>query len=381
MISDFEMRISDCNNRTEAKHGLRSDFGDRAKGMSKKSSDQFLSHFSIDLKSALRNLKSAIVTGAMLLALCFSVEAQQPKKVSRIGYLAPGDAASDSARSKGIRLALRERGYIEGQNVATEYRYTEGKRDRAPEFAAELVHLKVDIILVTGGITNIRAAKNATKTIPIVMIGASADPVEAGIVDSLARPGGNITGITNLITELGGKRLELFKEAVPKVVRIAFLYEPTSPNQVLELKEVQTAGGPLGLTIQPWEVRAAEDFDRFFAAMGKKRPDGLHVTSGPQMRTNRNRIVGFALKSRLPSMWDNRDFVDSGGLMSYGADIVDSYRRVATYVDKILKGAKPANLPVEQPTKFELVINQKTAKQIGLTIPANLLLRADRVIR
>jgi putative tryptophan/tyrosine transport system substrate-binding protein len=334
-------------------------------------------------KSKIQNPKWAwIVAIGVALAMGGALaQAQQPKKVPRIGYLAPGDAASDSARAEGIRLALRERGYIEGQNIATEYRYTEEKRDQAPELAAELVRLKVDIIVVTGGITNIRAAKNATKTIPIVMIGASADPVEAGIIDSLARPGGNVTGITNLITELGGKRLELFKEAVPKVVRIAFLYEPTSPNQVLELKEVQTAARPLGLTIQPWEVRAAEDFDRVFAAMGKQRPDGLHVTSGPRMRTNRTRIVGFALKSRSPSMWDNREFVDSGGLMSYGADLADSYRRVATYVDKILKGAKPGDLPVEQPTKFELVINLKTAKQIGVTIPQSMLYRADKVIK
>jgi putative ABC transport system substrate-binding protein len=318
---------------------------------------------------------------SMLLALPVSARAQQPKKVPRIGYLAPGDAASDSARAKAIRLALRERGYIEGQNIATEYRYTEEKRDRAPELAAELVRLKVGIILVTGGITNIRAAKNATKTIPIVMIGASADPVEAGIVDSLAHPGGNITGTTNLITELGGKRLELFKEAVPKVVRIAFLYEPTSPNQVLELKEVQTAARALKLTIQPWEVRAAEDFDRVFAAMGKKRPDGLYVTSGPRMRTNRNRIVGFALKSRLPSLWDNREFVEAGGLMSYGADLAESYRRAAYFVDRILKGTPPSELPVEQPMRFELVVNLKTAKQIGVTIDPNLLARAQIVIR
>jgi putative ABC transport system substrate-binding protein len=219
----------------------------------------------------------------------------------------------------------------------------------------------------------IRAAKNATKTIPIVMLGAGADPVEAGIIDSLARPGGNVTGLTSLTGELGGKRLELFKEAVPKLARVAVLYDPGSPNHVLELKEVQTAARPLGLTVRSWEVRAADGFEKVFAALSKERPDGLYVPPGPLHTTNRNRIVDFTLKSRLPSMWGNREFVDSGGLMSYGADLADSYRRVAYYVDRILKGAKPADLPVEQPTKFELVINLKTANQIGLTIPQSLL--------
>jgi putative ABC transport system substrate-binding protein len=317
----------------------------------------------------------------VLLALGVIAEAQQPKKVARLGYLAPGDAAGDSIRSEAIRLALRERGYIEGQNIATEYRYAEGKVESAPNLAAELVRLKVDIILVTRGIPVIRAAKNATKTIPIVMLGAGADPVEAGIVESLARPGGNVTGLARLTGELGGKRLELLKEAVPKLARVAVFYDPGSPNHVLELKEVQTAARPLGLTVRSWEVRAADGFEKVFAALSKERPDGLYVPSGPLMTTNRNRIVDFALKSRLPSMWGNREFVDSGGLMSYGADQADSYKRVAYYVDKILKGAKPADLPVEQPTKFELVINLKTAKQIGLTIPQSVLYRANKVIK
>ena len=229
----------------------------------------------------------------------------------------------------------------------------------------------------------IRAAKNATKTIPIVMMGAGTDPVEAGLVESLARPGGNVTGITNLVRELGGKRLELFKEAVPKLARVAVLYDPAIPANVLEVKEVlPVAARALGLTIQSWEVRAADDFDRVFAALNKERPDGLYVTGGgPLMVANRKRIAGFALKSRLPSMYSDRESVDAGGLMSYGADLADSYRRVAYYVDKILKGAKPADLPVEQPTKFELVINLKTAKQIGLTIPQKVLARADKVIK
>jgi ABC-type uncharacterized transport system substrate-binding protein len=288
----------------------------------------------------------------------------------------------ESTRAEAIRLALRERGYIEGQNIAIEYRYAEGKRDRLPELAAELVRLEVDIVVVAGGPTPIRAARNATKTIPIVMVGAGTDPVEAGLVESLARPGGNVTGITNLITELGGKRLELFKEAVPKVARVAVLYDAANPANVLEVKKVlPVAARALGLSIQPWEVRGTDDFDRVFAALSKQRPNGLYVPGGPLTNANQKWIVGFALKSRLPSVYNRREEIEAGGLMSYGADLADSYRRVAYYVDKILKGAKPADLPVEQPTKFELVINLKTAKQIGVTIPQSLLYRADKVIK
>jgi putative ABC transport system substrate-binding protein len=244
------------------------------------------------------------------------------------------------------------------------------------------VRLKVDIIVVAGGNRINLAAKNATKTIPIVMVGAAIDPVEAGLVESLARPGGNVTGITNLTRELGGKRLELLKEAVPKLARLAVLYEPTAPGQGLDVKEVlSVAARALRLTLQPWEVRDADGLDKVFAAMGKQRPDGLFVSSSRLMSDNQKRIVGFALKSRLPSTYGTREAVDAGGLMYYGADVRDSYRRVAYYVDKILKGAKPADLPVEQPTKFELVINLKTAKQIGVTIPQRVLGRADKVIR
>ena len=325
---------------------------------------------------------SSILIAVTLLTAVVIAEAQQPKKVPRIGYLLAGDPTSESARFE-VRLALRERGYIEGQNIAIEYRYAEGKVDRAPELAAELVRLKVDIILVTGGPSGIRAAKNATKTIPIVMMGLSADPVERGLVESLARPGGNVTGITTLSRELGGKRLELLKEAVPKLARVAVLYDPAVTGSVREMKEdLPVAARALGLIIQPWEVRSAVDFDRVFAALKKERPDGLYVPSGGSLaRDNRKRIVGFALKSRLASMYGNRDAVDAGGLMSYGADLADSYRRIAYFVDRILKGAKPADLPVEQPTKFELVINLKTAKQIGLTIPPEVLARASRLIK
>jgi len=326
--------------------------------------------------------KITLALCALLFAHSFPGQAQHPKKVPLIGYLSIGDPATESTRSEAIRLALRELGYIEGQNIATEYRYAEGKFDRAPELAAELVRLKVDIIVV-GGPIPIRAAKNATKTIPIVMVGLGPDPVEAGLVESLARPGGNVTGLTNLGPELGGKRLELFKEAVPKLARAAVLYDPTIPASVRELKDVLPAAArALGLTVRFWEVRAADDFDRVFSTISKWRPDGLYVlASGPLMSANRKRIVGFVLKSRLPSMYNNKESVDAGGLMSYGADLGDSYRRVAYYVDRVLKGAKPADLPVEQPTKFELVINLKTAKQIGVTIVPEVLARASKVIR
>jgi putative ABC transport system substrate-binding protein len=340
---------------------------------------------SVNLKSKIQNRK---LVGLSIIAFVLVVggavaQAQQPKKVPRIGYLTSRASASDSTRSDAIRLALRELGYVEGQDIAIEYRYADGKLDRLPELAAELVRLKVDIIVVAGGDPEVRVAKNATKTIPIIMVGAGRDPVRAGLVESLARPGGNVTGITLLSRELGGKRLELLKEAVPKVARVAVLYDPTIPGTTREVKEdLPVAARALGLTIQPWEVRAADSFERVFAALNKERPDGLYVPGGGELiGANGKRIAGFALKSRLPSMYGNREYVNAGGLISYGADQADSYRLIAVYVDKILKGSKPADLPVEQPTKFELVINLKTAKQIGLTIPPNVLARADRVIK
>jgi putative ABC transport system substrate-binding protein len=278
-------------------------------------------------------------------------------------------------------LALRERGYIEGQNIAIEYQYVEGKRNRHAELAAELVRLNVDIIVVAGA-SVIRAAMNATNTIPIVMLGGGANPVEAGFVESLARPRGNVTGIATLSVELGGKRLELLKEAVPKLARVAVLYDPAASGGVVEVKEeLPVAARALRLTLQPWEVRDADGFERVFAGMGKQRPDGLYVPVGLLMRAHQKRIVGFALKSRLPSTYGRIEAVEAGGLMYYGADQSESYRRVAYFVDRILKGAKPADLPVEQPKKFEFVINLKTAKQIGLTIPQWTLMKADKVIK
>ena len=324
-----------------------------------------------------------IALSAMLFALCVSANAQQPKKVPRIGYLASYDPATESTRAEAIRQALRELGYIEGQNIAIEYRYAEGNFDRLPGLAAELARLKVDIIVAAGANRTIQAAKNATKTIPIIMAGLGSDPVEAGFVESLARPGGNVTGLTNLGVELGGKRLELLKQAVPNLARVAVLYNSNVRARVLDVKEVlRVAARALRLTLQPWEVRTADDFERIFAALSKQRPDGLYVLpGGTLMFANQKRIIGLALKSRLPSIYGNREAVDAGGLMYYGADFADSYRRVVYYVDRILKGAKPSDLPVEQPTKFELVINLKTAKQIGVTIPPEVLARANRLIK
>ena len=253
-----------------------------------------------------------LALSATLLALCFTAEAQEPKKVARIGYLVGGDPISESVRAEGIRLALREIGYIEGQNIVTEYRYAEGKLDRFSDLAAELVRLKVNIIVVAAGGRYVQAVKNATTTIPIVMVGVGSDPVEAGFVESLARPGGNVTGFTLLSRELGGKRLELLKEAVPKVARVAVLYEPV-PASALELKEIQDGARALKLTIQPWEVRAADGFEKVFAALSKERPDGLYVPGSPLTRDNRKRIAGFALKSRVPAVFGTRAAVDGGG--------------------------------------------------------------------
>ena len=322
-----------------------------------------------------------LVLSAFLFALCVGADAQQLKKMPRIGYLSAYDAASESGRAEGVRLALRELGYIEGQNIAIEYRYAELKRDRYPELAAELVRLKVDIIVVAGGFIPIQAVKNATKTIPIVMSGGGGDPVKLGLVESLARPGGNVTGITTLVTDLGGKRLELLKESVPKLTRVGILYDPAVPIARQLKNDLPVEARALGLTIQLWEIRTAEDFERVFAALNKERPDGLYASPSLAIAANGKRIADFALKKRLPSMYSEREAVDAGGLMYYGADLTASYRRVASYVDRILKGANPADLPIEQPTKFEFIINLRTAKQISLTIPPNVLARADRVIR
>ena len=275
---------------------------------------------------------------------------------------------------------MRDLGYLEGKNVIIEYRYAEGKLDRFSDFAAELVRSKVDII-VTGNTPGVRAAKNATQTIPIVMAHVGSDPVEAGLVGSLARPGGNVTGLTSLAVETIGKRLELFKEAVPKLARVAILYDPDDRVGLLQRKEAENAAHLLGLTVQSWGVRGVDGFEKVFAAMGKERPDGLFVAGGTLLFDHEKQIVDLAFRSRLPSAYNRREGVDVGGLLSYGPSRADMYRRAAIYVDKILKGAKPADLPVEQPTKFEFVINLKTAKALGLTIPRSVLSLADEVIQ
>jgi putative ABC transport system substrate-binding protein len=307
-----------------------------------------------------------------------SLEAQQPAKAPRIGYMHNG--SKSDASDEAFRQGLRDFGYIDGKNVVVESRYPEGKLDRLPDIVAELIRLKVDI-LVAGGEPGVRAAKNGTKTIPIVMVGVGPDPVELGLVKSLARPGGNITGLTLIAVEIAGKRLELFKEAVPKLARVDVVYDPAARGNVQEAQEVHSAGRPLGLTSESWEVRGTADFERVFAALTKARPDGLYVPGGALMNAHRKLIADFALKSRMPSVYVRRESVDAGGLMSYGVDPVNHFRRAAYFVDKILKGSKPAELPVERPTKFEFAINLKTAKQIGLTIPQSILFRADKVIK
>jgi ABC-type uncharacterized transport system substrate-binding protein len=317
-----------------------------------------------------------------LLTTGFPAHAQQSQKIPRIGFITNYDAVTESVRMEAIRRALRELGYVEGRDIAFEFQQEDTTQDRSVEQAGILVRLKVDLILV-GGDLGIRAAMNATKTIPIIMTGRGSDPVKAGFIESLARPGSNVTGLTSLNRELGGKRLELFKEAIPKLAHVAALYDSTLPGTTREIKEdFPVVARALGLTIQPRAIPDANSFAQVFAAVNKERPHGLYVSlAGTLMRANENRIAGFALKSRLPSIYDNPSAISAGGLMSYGPDRADSYRRVAYFVDRILKGAKPADLPVEQPTKFEFVINLKTAKQIGVTIPPNLLARATKIIR
>ena len=318
-------------------------------------------------------------TGVVLLATPLVAEAQQAAKVPRIGYLSPLSPSSDSIRIEAFRQGLRDLGYVEGQNIAIEYRYAEGKFDRLPDLAAELVRLKVDVI-VASSTPGTLAAKNATSTIPIVMT-ASADPVPTGLISSLARPGGNITGLSLLSGELCGKRLDLLKEVVPKLSRVAVLLDPANPASLLQLRETEAAAKVLGVQLQPLEVRGPNpDFEKAFQATTRGRAGALITPDDAVILFYRTRIVDFAAKNRLPAMYGFRELVDAGGLMSYTANRSHLFQRAATYVDKILKGAKPGDLPVEQPTKFELVINLKTAKALGLTIPPSVLRLADEVI-
>ena len=308
-------------------------------------------------------------------------EAQQAKKVPRIGLVSgTGDANNPGPRVEGFRQGLRDLGYIEGKNILVEYRYIEGNLDRIPNFVAELVQLKLDI-LVLGGPAMIRAAKQATKTIPIVMVTPD-DPVATGIIDSLARPGGNITGLTYLGRELSGKRLELLKEAVPRISPVGVLWDANAPSPIIGFKEYEATARALKIPLQSLEVRGPNpDLDGAFQAAAKRRVRGLITITNPVLRRYQKQIADLAIKNRLPSMYETSESVEAGGLMSYAASDVDQYRRAAVFVDKILKGRKPADLPVEQPMKFEFVINLKTANQIGLTIPQWTLMKANRVIR
>ena len=317
---------------------------------------------------------------AMLFALSVNVDAQQPKKIAKIGLLAPSTPAAAAHLVEAFRQGLRELGYVEGKTFVLELRYGEARAERISELGRELVGLKVDVI-VTGTDVAIAAVKRETQTIPIVM-GNSSDPVGTGFVASLARPGGNVTGVSSISPELSGKRLELLREVVPGLSRVAFLWNPDVRGAVLDYKETEGAASSLGLQLQSVEVSRAEDLDRVFSAVTKERAQALMMpAANPVGFANRGQIASFAQKNRLPSMYAQKEYVDAGGLMSYGPSTIDLWRRAATYVDKILKGTKPADLPVEQPKKFELVINLKTAKEIGLTVPPNVLARADTVIR
>jgi putative ABC transport system substrate-binding protein len=321
----------------------------------------------------------SIPVTVMLLCVALIAGAQEPKKVPRIGYLIATSPSVIAARIEAFRQGLRELGYVEEKNIVIDYRYAEGKLDRLPALAAELVRLKIDVI-VTAGPTDTRAAKKATSAIPIVMTW-DYDPVASGFVTSLARPGGNITGLSMLAPELSGKQLELLKETVPKVSRVAVLVPSTQPGYAQVLKEMDLAAGALKMKLQYLDVLSLKDIESAFQAAGNGRAGAVLVLQSPVTGSHRKQLADLAVKSRLPTIYPRSDFVEDGGLMSYGTSFVDLSRRSATYVDKILKGAKPADLPVEQPIKFELVINLKAAKQIGLTIPPNVLVRADRVIR
>jgi putative ABC transport system substrate-binding protein len=317
----------------------------------------------------------------MLFALCAQALAQQANTIPRVGHLSgTGDAKNPEVSVRAFRQGLREVGYIEGKNILVEYRYAEGKSDRAPALVAELLQLGVDV-LVASFLPGIRAAKQATKTIPIVFV-TGVDPVAAGIVASLARPGGNITGLTTLARDLSGKRLELLTEAVPNISRVGVLWDANAEAPTMSFKEYETAARVLKIPLQSLALRGPNlGLEAAFQTAAKDRVNALIAISNPVLSRNAKRITDLAIRNRLPSMYERSPYVETGGLTSYSSNVFESHRRAANYVDRILKGAKPADLPVERPTKFEFVINLKTAKQIGLTIPPNVLARADRVIR
>jgi putative ABC transport system substrate-binding protein len=324
-----------------------------------------------------RGFVLVVAVTLLLLAAPLAAEAQPAGKAPRVGFLFYG-SAGPSPEVEAFRQGLRELGYIEGQNISIEYRFARGRVERLPELAAELVRLRPDVI-VTPGTPGSMAAKQATSTIPVVFAGV-ADAVGAGLVANFARPGGNVTGLTSISAQLGGKRLELLKAVAPKASRVAVLYNPGDRSNVLVLKELQEAAPALGLILQPLEVRGPGEFKGAFVAMSRERAHALVGAAGVLTTEHRKAVVDLAARSRIPAMWGERQFVEAGGLMSYAVNFYDQIRLAATYVDKILKGAKPAELPVEQPTTYELAINLKTAKALGLTIPSSVLLRADRVI-
>jgi putative tryptophan/tyrosine transport system substrate-binding protein len=305
--------------------------------------------------------------------------AQQPVRIHRIGILSTNSGSVFSARVEAFRQRLREHGYVEGKNIVIEYRYADGKRERLPDLAAELARLKVDVIVTTGAVP-VLAAKKASPTIPIVFA-SSSDPVRSGLVSSLAQPGGTITGLSQMAPDLDGKRLELLKEAFPKIVRVAFLWQAGGMRGNLELTDMEAAAKVLGIKLQSLPVRSLGDLEGAFARAKKERAQALITTTGALIDTQQRQVLDFAVKNRLPAMYPNSEFVEAGGLMSYGSDDKDLWWRAADFVDKILKGTKPADMPVEQATKFEFVVNMNAAKQIGLTIPQKVLARADRVIR
>ncbi len=325
-----------------------------------------------------RAFLGALVGG--LLATPFKANAQSAGKVYRVGYLTAGSVTANPYAFEAFRQGLRELGWVEGQNIVIEYRSAEGRFDRLPDLAAELIRLRVDVIVGTPTPAAI-AAKNASGTVPIVGVSLTV-PVELGLITSLARPGGNVTGVSYSVgADIFGKDLELLKQVVPRVRRVAVLSNPTGPAQPLTISNIKEAARSLGLQLQLVEARGPGDFDGAFAAMVRERAGALLVVTDPVYLPHRTRLVNLAVKNRLPSIFTQRADVEAGGLMSYGPNFPDMYRRASTYVDKILKGAKPADLPVEQPTKFELVINLKTAKALGLTMPPSLLQRADEVIQ
>jgi ABC-type uncharacterized transport system substrate-binding protein len=325
----------------------------------------------------MRRREFITLLGGAAAAWPLAARAQQPAKVPRIGFLFYG-SHGPSPEIDAFRQGLRELGYIEGQNIAVEYRFASGRVGHLPELAAELVRLKLDVIVTPTTPASV-AAKQATNTIPIVIAGI-ADAVGAGLITNLARPDGNVTGLTSISAELGGKRLELLKGVVPKASRVAVLHDPADRSNVLVLKQLQEAAPALGLTLQPLEVQEPGEFEGAFIAMTRERADALFGAAGVLTYEHRKTVVGLAAKSRIPTLWGHRQFVDVGGLMSYAVNFYDQCRRAATYVDQILKGSKPADLPVEQPTKFEFILNLKTAKALGLEIPPTLLALADEVI-